>query len=179
MFSHKWSIRQLIKYIACRREGTHQQFLLVQFRPIMSTMYTLGFPKAKIHLHQQQKLSGSSEIDADTFWHDASSQPWLNFPSPCHSSSILKSPPAAVPSYKCLTCHGWEMVSALLSRHTILPWDDLHINTTLLCWCTGKTASSPISQLFSSNFFTRDTSKHSWDQQLCQMPLPLKAKESI
>lgn len=40
-------MKQLIKQITCWRERTHQLFLLVQFRPIMSTIYTLRFPKAK------------------------------------------------------------------------------------------------------------------------------------
>lgn len=85
------------------------------------------------------------------------------------SASILKSPPASVPSYKCLACHGWKMVIAQLCRCTMLPWDgrmggghtlisvDAQVNQPLL------QSTNTAFLLFFQLAVTSDTSKYPWD----------------
>lgn len=72
----KWLIQQIAHW----REWTHQQFLLVQLRPITSTIYTLRFPKAKSISINTEKSRG--EIQRDILALQPQTRPQLNSPAP-------------------------------------------------------------------------------------------------
>lgn len=76
----KQSMKWLIQQIAHWREWTHQQFLLVQLRPITSTIYTLRFPKAKSISINTEKSQG--EIQRDILAWQPQTRPQLNSPAP-------------------------------------------------------------------------------------------------
>lgn len=88
----KQSMKWLIQQIAHWREWTHQQFLLVQLRPITSTIYTLRFPKAKSISINTEKSQGEIERHPSM---TASDKATAELPSPtCATAGCCGSSPS-------------------------------------------------------------------------------------